>query len=54
MMDALDCGIDVKYYPRAMFDSTRILENVEGERQQADLEHGEEGEQHMAEKDTQP
>ena len=33
MMDALDCGVDVEDYPRIMFDSTRIMENTEGEQQ---------------------
>jgi hypothetical protein len=30
MMDALDCGVDVEDYPRVMFKSTRIVQNIEG------------------------
>jgi hypothetical protein len=35
MMDALDYGVDVEDYPRVMYESTRILESIEGGQQQA-------------------
>ena len=54
MMDALDCGIDVEDYPRVMYESTRILKNVEGEQQQADTAHMEGGEHHLSKEDTHP
>ena len=31
MMYALDCGVDVEDYPRVMYETTRILESLEGE-----------------------
>jgi hypothetical protein len=31
MIDALDCGVDGEDYPRVMYETTRILEGVEGE-----------------------
>jgi len=43
MMDALDCEIDVKNYPRVMYEATRILKSIEGEQQQADTGHKEGG-----------
>ena len=42
VMDASDRGVDVEDYPRVMFESTRILESIEGEQQQADTRHGDE------------
>jgi len=42
MMDALDCGVDVEDYPRVMFESTRIMESIEGKQQQANTGHRDE------------
>jgi hypothetical protein len=53
IMDALDFGVDVKDYPRVMYESTRILESIEGEQQQANAGRRDERQQQQPHREKQ-
>jgi hypothetical protein len=53
MMDALGCGVDEDDYPRIMFETTRLMESLEGEQQQLEAGHRDEGQHHQADREPQ-